>query len=158
MLRRAYGTGSLCTAWQSMFRSKGMQGTFNGVNFSHRKHACLPLPPTLARAPRQRQTDVLTGNCGDAGSANPTNTSCFTCYTGAMCTEKIPDCLVVETCGWPLIMSEIWSGRHTTTTRPQHNHHTTNTRPTHNQHTTNTQPTHTGTTAPQHHSTTAPQP
>ena len=50
----------------------------------------------------------MTGKCGDAGSANPTNTSCFTCFTGDMCTERIPDCLVVETCGWPLMMAEIW--------------------------------------------------
>lgn len=59
------------------------------------------------------KTNILTGRCGDAGSQNPTgsNTTCYTCYlpdASGKCTIPISDCQVVEECGWPIMMSEIW--------------------------------------------------
>ena len=56
------------------------------------------------------KTNILTGKCGDAGSQNPTlpNTSCYTCYEGDTCQSVVPQCTVVEECGWPIMFSEIW--------------------------------------------------
>jgi hypothetical protein len=75
------------------------------------------------RGVRHCRTNILSpGTCGDAGSQNPTgpNATCYTCWKAdgqGKCTVPIEGCQVVEECGWPLMMSEVW-GRYPCESNP----------------------------------------
>jgi len=75
------------------------------------------------RGVRHCRMNILSpGTCGDAGSQNPTgpNATCYTCWKAdgqGKCTVPIEGCQVVEECGWPLMMSEVW-GRYPCESNP----------------------------------------